>query len=205
MTLWQQPPRKGSFFIVSAVAFFCVLLFKDTFGLFAYQRQGVLNGEYWRILTGHFTHWGFVHWLLNLFAWVLIWLYGRAVCSVFEWLVALTVCSAGVSLGLLVFLPDLQVYVGFSGTLHGVLVVIAILSIRYPHYAVMGWAVLCFITVKLIYEAIYGATPATAELVQIHVITEAHLYGAISGTFVGTLLFGLSSTHNKKPDPKRRL
>ena len=194
---------QAQLYVVLAVAFFCVLLFEDAFYLFAYQRQDILNGEYWRAITRNFTHLSLVHGLLNLLAWMLIWFYGRAVCSVFEWLVALTLCSAGVGFGLLIFLPALQTYVGLSGTLHGVLVVIAILSLRHPHYTAISWTILVFVVAKLTYETIYGATPATAELVQMNVITEAHLYGAISGVVVGSLLAALSSAHNKKPDPEK--
>ncbi len=196
----KQLAREGNSYVAIVVVFFCILFFKDIFDLFAYQRQEILSGEYWRMITGHLTHFATIHWLINLFAWILIWLYGRSVCSALVWVCTLLVCSVGVSSGILIFLPDLQTYTGLSGILHGFLIVIAVLHIHHSRYAMTGWIILLFITGKLVYEAFYGPTPTTAELIEMRVITEAHLYGAFSGVLV---IAGLFLTHylrtTKKP------
>ncbi len=166
---------------VIAVIVVCLLLFAGTpADFFAYQRGHLLAGEYWRLLSGHFVHVTGAHLLLNLAAWVLIWVYGRSVCSHLMWAVLLFFCALGTGVGLLVFLPEIEWYTGLSGVLHGLFLAVAVLRLSAQRDDYAAWFILAVVAVKLAYEHFQGPTP-TVEWIGVRVIFEAHLYGAISG------------------------
>lgn len=88
-----------------------------------YERQAVLAGSVWRLLTAHLAHLGWTHALLNAS--------GLLLCAVltpalFSRPVILScrllVLGLGVSLGLLLVSPQITHYAGFSGVLYGLLV-----------------------------------------------------------------------------------
>lgn len=152
----------------------------------SYERDAILDGQVWRVLTGHLMHLGWPHVLLNLAGLALLWIIFGRLLSFERWVVALVCCAFGVSLGLLLFHPELDWYVGMSGVLHGMFVIGAIAGIRSGYRA--EWLLLGLLTVKLVWEQLRGATPATAEFVGGAVIVDAHLYGAITGLAVALAL-----------------
>jgi rhomboid family GlyGly-CTERM serine protease len=151
-----------------------------------YERADILGGQVWRLLTGHLIHLGWAHLLLNLAGLAMLWIIFGRLLSFTRWAVALTCCALGVSLGLLLFHPELHWYVGMSGMLHGMFVIGAVAGIRSGYRA--EWLLLGLLALKLIWEQISGATPATAELVGGAVIVDAHLYGAITGLAVALVM-----------------
>ena len=154
-----------------------------------YQHDAIHDGQLWRLLTGNFVHLGWPHLGMNLAGLVLTWLLFGRLLSPGKWLTVLFVSSLGVSLGLLLFDPDLVWYVGLSGTLHGLFVAGAIASIRAGYR--LEWLLLLFLVGKLTWEQFNGAMPGSADLAGGTVIVNAHLYGAISGLIVisGMLLY----------------
>ena len=171
-----------------SVVVVCLALSTDAAGeLFIYRRGDLLAGEYWRLVSGHFVHVTTAHLLLNLAAWLLIWVYGRAVCTNLTWVVLVSVCAAGTGVGLLWFSPEVMWYTGLSGVLHGLFIAIAVLRLLAYRGDYAAWFVLVIIAIKLAYEYSQGATPITASWVGLQVIPEAHLYGAISGILVAAV------------------
>ena len=151
-----------------------------------YQREAILHGEIWRLLTGQLLHLGWSHLLLNLVALALITaLFGRLFRpGVWAWIYAGSFLAT--TLGLLLLQPGLQWYVGLSGALHGLFAAGAVVSIRRRESgAVLLLAVLVF---KLGWEQLAGPLPGSTEWSGGTVITAAHLYGAIGGVLVGLLL-----------------
>ena len=53
---------------------------------FRYDRLQIENGEYWRLLTGHFVHLGPTHLVLNMAGLVLVWLLVGRYFSRPQWL-----------------------------------------------------------------------------------------------------------------------
>lgn len=151
-----------------------------------YGRSEILDGEVWRLLTAHFVHLGWRHTLMNMAAWILIWFIFRQAVSERYWLIAILVCSLGVSAGLWFANPPLRWYVGFSGTLHGLFVIGALAHAR-AGLQLERW-LLVLLAAKLGWEQWHGAMPGSAEFAGGPVVVDAHLYGAITGLFLGLLV-----------------
>ncbi len=190
------PGRAGAFIrglaqqaTAVVVVAICLALFTDAArDLFIYRRDGFLAGEYWRIVSGHFVHITAPHLLLNLAAWLLIWVYGRSVCAGPTWAALLFFCALGSGAGLVAFSPEVEWYTGLSGVLHGLLIAVAVLRLSACRGDYAGWFILAVVAVKLGYEHFQGPTPVTADWVGLRVIFEAHWYGAVSGVLVVTAI-----------------
>ncbi len=151
-----------------------------------YDREGILNGEVWRIITGHLVHLGWPHLLMNLIGLILIWLLFGHLIKRNSWLIICTLSTIGISAGMMFFNPELKWYVGLSGVLHGMFVAGAIVSIKAGYRA--EWLLLLLLTGKLAWEQMVGPLPGSAEFAGGNVIVDAHLYGAISGLLISLAL-----------------
>lgn len=151
-----------------------------------YDRHAIVDGEYYRLLTGHLVHLGWPHLLLNLAGLALIWLLVGDRYNRLQWLAVLAGTAVLIDAAFWYFLPELRWYVGLSGVLHGLLVAgaIVLLSVR----RVEGIILLSAVSAKLVYEYLLGPMPGSTSSVGGNVVTEAHLYGAIGGAIMGTLI-----------------
>jgi rhomboid family GlyGly-CTERM serine protease len=148
-----------------------------------YNREGIQNGEYWRLLTAHFIHLGWTHLTLNGLSLLLIWGLGTTVLAVLYGFAFILLCSLGISLGLFLCSPEVIWYVGLSGVLHGLLAIIALQQI----HVFQGVVLVLLLIAKLVWEQYWGALPVTGQLTGGAVIVTAHLYGAIMG-FISELI-----------------
>lgn len=149
-----------------------------------YERLAVLDGEWWRLVTGNLAHLGPRHLALNLIGLALIAaLGGRSLAGGRGAAIALG-SMVGVGLGLLAFAPAVGWYVGLSGALHGLLAALAVEHALAP--ATRGWAVALggALAAKLAWEQLAGPVPLTAEAAGGPVIVVAHLHGALAGALV---------------------
>lgn len=172
--------------VVGAVTLVCIALAlgDDTTRVaLRYGRDEILQGQWWRVLSGHFVHLGWKHTLMNMTAWLLIWFIFRGALSDRVWLIAILVCSLGVSAGLYFLNPDLRWYVGFSGTLHGLFVLGALMHVR-AGLVLERW-LLVLLAAKLAWEHWHGAMPGSEQFAGGNVIVDAHLYGAVTGLAIG--------------------
>jgi rhomboid family GlyGly-CTERM serine protease len=144
-----------------------------------YERNPIINGEWWRLLSGNFVHLSWEHLLMNLAGLVLIWLLLGRLLTLSQWLAVIVSSSLAVGIGLLAFNPQLDWYVGLSGMLHGMFVAGLVNNIRRGYR--LEWLLLLALMAKLIWEQTSGALPGSTELAGGTVIVDAHLYGAISG------------------------
>jgi len=151
-----------------------------------YDRPAILDGAVWRLLTGHLTHLGWPHLVMNLIGLWLLWLLYGDCMSERSWLGMICLTGVGTSLGLVVLDPKLIWYVGLSGVLHGVFSCGIICRLR---TGVSGeWLLLGLLTAKLGWEQFYGSVPGSAEFAGGPVIVDAHLYGAIIGAIFSLLI-----------------
>ena len=154
--------------------------------LLRYDRDAILAGQLWRVLTGHLVHLGGSHLAMNLVGLALIWMLFGRLMSTSAWLATLLSSALTVSLGLLVFNPGLTWYVGLSGVLHGMFLAGAILSIVSGYRAEI--LLLGFIIAKLAWEQWVGPLPGSAEVAGGDVVVDAHLYGAIAGVIAALVI-----------------
>lgn len=150
-----------------------------------YDREAILHGQWWRLLTGNFVHLGWPHLWLDLAGLLLVWLLFKDHIPTRAWIATTLFSCLGVGLGLLWFSPHLTWYVGLSGALHGMFATGAILSIRMGYR--FEFVLIALLAFKLFWEQHFGPLPGSEEYSGGHVVVDAHLYGAISGAVLALL------------------
>ena len=169
------------------IALSCIVLqymgLEDTL---RYDRAAIDSGAWWLLLTGNIVHLGQSHLWMNMaglaLVVALVWQHYTAT----QWLLLILFSSIVVGVGLWMFNPEVHGYVGFSGTLHGLILAGVLADIRvYPRSA----AVLLLLVVgKLAWEQVAGALPGSESVAGGLVVVDAHLYGAIGGAALGAVL-----------------
>jgi len=156
---------------------------------FRYDRLQIENGEYWRLITGHFVHLGTTHLVLNMAGLVLVWLLVGRYFGRIQWLQVLAIILAVTTASFWLVDEHLLWYVGLSGVLHGLLIAGAIRGYRIlPSESV----VICLIVAgKLAWEQFSGPLPGSESVSGGAVVVNAHLFGAIGGV-AAALLAGRS-------------
>ena len=147
------------------------------------ERDLVLNGEIWRLITAHFVHFNFDHSKMNSLGIILCCVILidvieiRALCEVF------IACGLAVGLGVFFLMPSIDSYVGFSGLLHGIFSwgLLHLFSLRAYTYAILANTVLWG---KILWEGLFGPVPGAEHAVGGVILIESHLYGAIGGVGV---------------------
>jgi len=163
--------------------------------LLRYGRSAIADGEWWRLLTGHFVHLGWPHFLMNAIALVLIWALVGRYLRWLQWLAVLLIVVVGIDAGFWWREPGLYWYVGLSGVLHGLLCAGIVAAVPRVPAEMLVLAVL--VAAKLVYEQLAGALPGSAATAGGPVVVNAHLYGAIAGTLCGG--FFLCNTIRRVP------
>jgi rhomboid family GlyGly-CTERM serine protease len=144
-----------------------------------YDRQGIAEGELWRLLTGHFAHLGISHMLLNIAGLALVWLLVGSAWTLWQWVLIALASLAVIDLGFWFLDPDLSWYVGLSGLLHSMLVAGIIGRIREApgESLALGAIVLA----KVAWEQFAGPLPGSESSAGGAVVVNSHLYGAVAG------------------------
>jgi rhomboid family GlyGly-CTERM serine protease len=150
-----------------------------------YEREAVLQGQYWRLLTGHLVHGSVQHLLLNGVGLGLIAALFPREYSPRGWLLILGSSVVTIDLGVVLLEPQLQWYVGFSGVLHGALAAGALGWWRHESRR-LALALTAVLVGKLAWEQWHGALPFSGDM---PVVVDAHLYGAIGGALAAAFLW----------------
>lgn len=149
-----------------------------------YERDAVLSGDAWRLVTGHLVHADAIHLGWNVLGVAIVGLLFARDFTWRQWLVVLVVSTAATSLGFLLLEPQLDWYVGFSGVLHG-LMAAGLVAWLHSSRDALTWFVAALFAAKLAWEHFAGALPITADSLALPVVHEAHTYGAIGGGLAG--------------------
>ena len=157
------------------------------FAVLVCSREGVLRGEVWRILTGHFVHSGTTHLLWDVVPLVLVGLLFEGELGRRFWAV-LAGAALAVGAGVVLLLPELPSYCGLSGVINGIWVAGALVASRAESDAGRpGLARLYLVCVlldlgKVAFEAAAGSPlftdPAALGSVPVPL---AHALGALGG------------------------
>lgn len=187
----QWGPSKGSHWAVPLVlALVCglfVIAGEDARQALKYDRLAIVDGEFWRLVTGHLVHMGISHYALNMAGLLLVWLLTGRYFSLSGWVTVLLVTLAVTTAGFWFVDRNLLWYVGLSGILHGLLVAGSLRGLRElpGESAVM----LCVVAAKLAWEQLAGPLPGSESVSGGNVIVNAHLYGAVGGAVAAGLLW----------------
>jgi len=176
------------------VAFICLLLilWYSTLGettlqtsLFAYQRDWLNTGEWWRIFTAHFMHSNVFHFILNIIGLFLLWLLHGEYSTPRAFAINILLLCAGISLCIYIWSPAIFWYVGLSGVLHGIFAWGVVIEIFLKRKT--GYLLLVGLIVKLIDEQFFSTSQFMSELIEVNVAIDAHFYGAVIGLVLGTI------------------
>ncbi len=148
----------------------------------SYEREGLLEGQWWRLLSAHFVHLDLEHAVLNGLGVVLMWALFARDYAPLHWLVIYLGSALAVSAGLWFLNPELDWYVGASGALHGVMTAGTMAHLKRGDLD--GWILAGFIVLKLGYERFAGALPFAGSP---DTVVDAHLYGAAGGVVLALL------------------
>ena len=155
-------------------------------GTLRFDRGAIGEGAWWSLLTGNFVHLGWSHLGMNLAGLALVVALVWKRFAARDWALVVVLCSLAVGAGLLWLNPRVLWYVGFSGTLHGLLVAGSIADLRvWPRSAAL---LLAGIGAKLLWEQLSGALPGSESVAGGLVVVDSHLYGALAGALLGTVL-----------------
>ncbi len=99
--------------------------------------------------------------------------------------VALLVISLVTGIALL--FSSIQIYVGLSGTLHGLFGLFALSEALNGRRS--SWLLVLGLIAKIAWEQLIGPSSTTGELINARVAIEAHLAGALAGGFISIASF----------------
>lgn len=153
-----------------------------------FHREKIFRGEWWRLITGSFVHFGLYHTNMNCagFAAVALILFRDLPLRVL--LLGLLLLPLGVGLGLLC--SSVDIYRGYSGCNYGFLALGLLLGLRH-HYGLYGLALL-ILAGKIAMEQMPGYdVDYLREEIGVAVAVESHLSGFVSGALLGLLMIGL--------------
>ena len=139
----------------------------------------VLDGQIWRVISGHLTHLSWTHWLFNMAGLLLLQrLYGKYFAHWHQLVALLAFIMIAVSLGLLIFSEELKWYGGLSGVAIGLFYFAAIKD--YPRQKIFNALALATMSLYILLQQFSGER--IEGLVDgISVAARAHLFGAIAG------------------------
>lgn len=191
-TAWATMPIVTLTLALAAVA---IQLIPGWAAAWQYERAAIAAGQWWRMLTGHLTHWNMDHLLWDVVMFVVL---GVLVERRGHWrLAGISLLSAlGISLTAWLAQPDLPSYRGLSGIDTALFVYLACRLLEDAwhdrHWAalVLPTAFLAGFALKLGYEVVTGRTLFVAADAGFVVVALAHVVGASVGAVLGLMSAG---------------
>jgi rhomboid family GlyGly-CTERM serine protease len=154
--------------------------------LMSWNKQLIAEGEYWRIVSGNFSHNNLIHWLMNIATLVLVYfVFDDRLSNKHFMLLSTSLCITG---GGLLWFVRYDEYVGLSGLIHGLIAYAAMVDLLTDKKRV-GSIVLAGLSAKLLMEQLYGGDPWVTDLIGINVAIDAHLLFAVLGISFALLLW----------------
>lgn len=152
----------------------------------AFRRQLIEQGQWWRLYTANWVHFGGYHVAMNVLGLGAIYYFLFWRRHDVAWWIVLALVPWCVGGGLYLFNPELDEYRGFSAAAYGALMTGLILEWRYSRL-IMSIAVLGLIG-KIIYEQFPGYdVNYLRDQIGVEVAIDAHLWGALGGSLLGVI------------------
>ncbi len=157
------------------------LLCVDVNAALQFSRDGIQAGQWWRLISGHFVHMNVVHGALNVAVFIVFSFSLGAYLSLLRWLISGIVIGLSISFCLFFFSPNVAWYVGFSGVLHGLLVMGLGYGISKSRDKLLA-VVLLLLVAKIVREQLPTFNrDHLSHWIDGAVVVDAHLYGVIAG------------------------
>ena len=157
-------------------------------GALRYERGVWESLELYRLLSGHVTHLGLSHFVLNAVGLVLVAVLVGPSLSAAGWWFVVAVSAIAIDSAFWFLRPTLDWYVGLSGVLHGMLAagVLAAFNKRKIESTIIAIALVA----KLVYEQVAGSLPGSELVSGGNVVVDAHLFGAVGGVAAVAIMAG---------------
>ena len=160
--------------------------------LLEFNRVKIFEGEYWRLFTCNFVHYGFAHLAMNLAAFLLVSFSLLREVSLKLYVPLFITAAMAVGVGTLLWNPELFFYRGLSGVLHGLIVAGLLLNSFRNRWLSFLFVGLVFAKIAHEHQADFQENQLQA-LLPVAVAVDSHLYGALAGLFfIGFLLILLN-------------
>lgn len=148
------------------------------------ERDAIVGGQWYRLLSAHFVHANIAHALANAIATVVVFLLFHGVISPLRWLLSIVICAVSISVLLLVF-TAIDWYLGFSGVLHGMVAIALTLDRR---LSIVLRVVLLAGLVGKVANELFGTGATSSALLEITVVSEAHAFGIVTGALIAPVM-----------------
>lgn len=143
--------------------------------VFEFNREQILHGQIWRMVTGHFVHQDLEYLFLNLMFLIAISIIFRAKINIINLLLLSLLFSISISLLILLLYSNIDWFNGFSGILHALFAYFCIQSLKEDNlFKIM----LMILLAKIVMENINLFKISEFALVEMHLL----------GLVVGSLL-----------------
>lgn len=188
---WAAAWRPYAVTVLLVLAGAAVQLFPGSTAWLEYRRTAAGAGELWRILTCHWTHFGFNHFIWDAAVLAFV----GALCeerSRGRFVLCVALSAVAIPLAVWTFLPEMQTYRGLSGIDAAAFALLAVLIFR-DGFRTRRWRWVAFACAGLIafigkigFEMLTGSTAfvdsSAAGMIPVPL---AHLVGAAAGTLAG--------------------
>ncbi len=175
--MWSLIRQSPDWRYLAAVIPFMILLQVIGPEYFRYQRDWMASGEFWRFLSAHWVHVGWMHLFLNGLSLVICVSLTTPGWSAKRWLIQTLLMGLGISILVELFNPEVRNYAGHSGILYGLYVLGGIsLFARDRLVAVL---IVAAIVIKVLMEQFSFYDFNTGGLIGARVIVDAHMYGLL--------------------------
>lgn len=192
----EQSPEasKGFRYDLAILALFTLVLFilaifhEQVNPLLSFDRDAILAGEWWRILSCNIVHLGVNHSLLNLSVFVLSSVIFAKQLSLRLWYSITCICSVSVGLGIYYFDKGISNYVGLSGALYGLIAFAALSQVK--ESPVVSLILAAYVYYKVISQQLASFDDNhMREFIGGAVVESSHLFGLIAGTVCISVIF----------------
>ena len=177
MSVWERIKRSSDWRFVAVVIPLMAILQVIGPEYFRYERDWVSSGEVWRVISAHWVHVGWLHWLFNGLSLLIMVSLTTPGWSIKRWVLQTLCLAIGISILFTFFNPDLVSYVGHSGVLYG-LFILGALSL-FAKDRLIAILVIAAIVVKVLMEQFKIYDFNTGDIIGARVIVDAHLYGLL--------------------------
>lgn len=143
-----------------------------------YQRDAIAKGQWWRLWTGNFVHTNHWHLVLNLAGYGLVMQFAKPWLNSKHLLFSISWLATCVGLGLWWFSPTVAWYMGFSGILYGLFLLVGFYSLLHKDW-ILAILILGGVCGKTWWDSLHAENSLSSELINAPVVYAAHLYGMI--------------------------
>ena len=165
-----------SFVIISFVVI--IFLFDNLTIFLVYDRDAILEGELWRLFTGHLVHFSVWHASLNIIVFAIAgWIIESKGYPGYGLLMLLISFVIGISL--ILFEPDMKFYGGLSGIAYGTLIYLTLFGLEESKpWCNVSRLIFILVLIKAVSELYFDSSLTNLDM-KFHPVPLSHMIGIL--------------------------